>query len=113
MATLPAGAAPRSRPRMTRLLLVIDRTFYRVEPLRDAPGAAARAFRLNKQDGTPYDVAQTPFGPTCDCPDFIFRRDGIDPAGCKHVRALVAEGLIDAAGSGAVAGAAAGRLASS
>ena len=42
-----------------------------------------------------YDVAQTPYGPECDCPDFIFRRAGLDPHGCKHVRALVACGLID------------------
>jgi len=56
---------------------------------------AERAFRLQKPDGTLYDVTQTPFGPTCDCPDFIYRRDGIDTAGCKHVQALVAFGLID------------------
>lgn len=76
------------------LFLKINETFYRVRPLREGPGEATRAFRLNKPDGTLYDVAQTDFGPTCDCPDFIFRRDGLDPSGCKHVKALVAEGLI-------------------
>jgi hypothetical protein len=79
----------------SRLFLLINRTIYRVRPLRGDPATAARAFRLNKPDGTLYDVAQTVFGPTCDCPDFIFRRDGLDPAGCKHVKALVAEGLIE------------------
>ena len=69
---------------------------YRVRPIRCDPSDAVRAFRLNKPDGTLYDVAQTRFGPQCDCPDFVFRRDGLDPAGCKHVKSLVAEGLIDA-----------------
>jgi hypothetical protein len=32
---------------------------------------------------------------TCDCPDFIFHRDGVDPDGCKHIKALVAYGLLD------------------
>jgi hypothetical protein len=67
-----------------------------VEPLVCEPGTAERAFRLNKADGTLYDVAQTRYGAQCDCPDFIFRRDGLDPSGCKHVKALVGQGLIDA-----------------
>ncbi len=33
-------------------------------------------------------------GHTCDCPDFIFHRDGLDPGGCKHIKALVACGLL-------------------
>ena len=32
---------------------------------------------------------------TCDCPDFTFKREGIDPEGCKHIKALVACGLIE------------------
>jgi hypothetical protein len=56
---------------------------------------ARRAFQLTKPDGGSYDVAQSHHGPICDCPDFIYRRDGLDPAGCKHVRALVACGLIE------------------
>jgi hypothetical protein len=100
MTTAPVRSAPRVGTPASRLLLVINQTVYGVRPLRDDPGAAARAFRLRKPDGTLYDVAQTPFGPVCDCPDFIFRRDGIDPAGCKHVKALVAEGLIVAEAAG-------------
>jgi hypothetical protein len=82
------------RAHASRLVLRIDRTSYRFSPLRKAPDASAFAVRLNKEDGTLYDVSQTPHGPTCDCPDFIFRRDGLAPTGCKHVRALVAECLI-------------------
>jgi hypothetical protein len=85
------GAGARS----SRLFLRIHQTFYEVQALACDPIAAEKAFRLNKSDGTLYDVARTRHGLQCDCPDFIFRRDGIDPTGCKHVKALVAEGLID------------------
>jgi hypothetical protein len=79
----------------SHLFLRINQTFYAVRALTCDPIVADKAFRLNKSDGTLYDVAQTRYGPQCDCPDFIFRRDGIDPTGCKHVKALVAEGLIE------------------
>ena len=97
MTRLPQISTPSAPPR-SRLLLVINETVYGVRPIRCDPSWAARAFRLNKADGTLYDVAQTPFGPHCDCPDFIFRRDGLDPTGCKHVKALLWEGLIDGSG---------------
>ena len=77
-----------------RLDLTIRGTSYAVEPLPEAPVVGGRAFRLTKQDGTTYDVAQTAYGPECDCPDYVFRRDGLDPEGCKHVKALVGSGLI-------------------
>ncbi len=92
--TLYLPGASRTAP-ASRLFLTIDRTFYAIHPLSCDPAIADRAFRLNKADGTLYDVSQTEYGPRCDCPDFVYRRDGIDPAGCKHVRALVAQGLID------------------
>ncbi len=85
---------PASTARPSHLFLAIGETFYTVRPVGPDPDAALKAFRLLKADGTLYDVAQTPFGPACDCPDFIYRRDGTDPAGCKHVQALVAYGLI-------------------
>lgn len=74
-----------------RLIMEINGVDYRVEPNR----CGTRAYRLCKRDGTAYDVAATDFGPTCDCPDFIFRRDGIDPDGCKHIKAMVAYGMLD------------------
>ena len=61
---------------------------------RATPAIGTRAFRLLKADGTVYDVVQTRHGAECDCPDFLFRRDGLDPEGCKHVRALVSVGMI-------------------
>lgn len=78
----------------SHLLLTIDETLYAVRPLPSEPATAERAFRLVKLDGVSYHVAETASGAHCDCPDFIFRREGIDPLGCKHIRALVAQGLI-------------------
>ncbi len=86
---------PPVRHRPSQLFLTIDQNVYQVRRVVCDDGAALRAFRLNKPDGTLYDVAQTPFGAQCDCPDYIYRRDGLDPYGCKHVQALVAQGLID------------------
>jgi hypothetical protein len=100
-------AVPRAEPRrrtirpartVCRLTLVINDMNYRVEPNAAEASAALKAYRLSKADGTDYDVAQTVHGLTCDCPDFIFRRDGIDPEGCKHIKAMVTYGLLDSKG---------------
>ncbi len=80
-----------------RLSLFINGTAYHIHRMAADPGIASKAFRLRKFDGTEYDVAETVHGPVCDCPDFTFKREGIDPHGCKHVQALVACGLIDQA----------------
>lgn len=83
------------RGRKYQLYLTIDGFPYSVRPVVSDPYLARRAFAVTKPDGTSYDVAQTHHGATCDCPDYVYRRDGLDPAGCKHVRALVACGLIE------------------
>ena len=77
-----------------RLNLTIGRTTYALQPIEDRPRSRPGAFRLVKRDGTIYDVESTIYGPVCDCPDYVFRRDGRDPAGCKHIKALVGSGLI-------------------
>ena len=87
--------APKSAPLVYHLALTIGPTRYEIERLAEPLVPGARAFRLIKDDGTIYDVAQTTYGPECDCPDYLFRRDGLDPAGCKHIKALVGSGLID------------------
>ena len=87
----------KTAPLVSRLDLTIGRTTYAIEPLAETLLPGARAFRLIKDDGTIYDVAQTSYGPECDCPDYLFRRDGLDPAGCKHIKALVGSGLIESA----------------
>jgi|GEM_PF-2893369 hypothetical protein len=93
--THDVGSRRRDLVGSSHLFLTINKNLYRVERLACGPDTVERAFRLNKVDGTLYDVAQTRFGAQCDCPDFIFRRDGLDPSGCKHVKALVGQGLID------------------
>lgn len=76
----------------------INRRSHPVRPIACDPAAALKAVRLRKSDGTAYHIALTDDGPLCDCPDFTFHRDGIDPAGCKHVRALTVVGLLAAKG---------------
>jgi hypothetical protein len=81
---------------VARLTLFISGKAYHVQPLNGVDVGIMRAFRLRKFDGTEYDIAQTADGISCDCPDFTFRREAIDPSGCKHIKALIACGLIDA-----------------
>jgi hypothetical protein len=94
--TAVARKTPRPAQAVARLSLFINGKAYHVHLLPlEAPGQR-KAFRLRKFDGTEYDIEQTGHGATCDCPDFTFNRDGIDPGGCKHIKALVACGLMDA-----------------
>ena len=76
------------------MTLHITGTTYAVVPSPCDPEAATKVFRLRKADRTAYHVAATLHGLICDCPDFTFHRDGRDPAGCKHIKALVAVGLL-------------------
>ena len=80
---------------IARLTLFIGGKAYNVQPLGGHDASIMKAFRLRKFDGTDYDIAQTAEGISCDCPDFTFRREAIDPSGCKHIKALIACGLID------------------
>jgi hypothetical protein len=82
------------RTNSSSLVLLIGATPYVVQSLPCQPEGDGRVFRLLKGDGATYDLVETRHGPACDCPDFIFRRDGIDPNGCKHVQALVRHGLM-------------------
>jgi hypothetical protein len=94
-----AAARKPARPAhgVARLSLFINGKAYHVLPHPADALTTIKAFRLRKFDGTEYDIAQTSEGITCDCPDFTFNREGIDPEGCKHIKALVACGLIDPA----------------
>lgn len=80
---------------IARLSLFINGTAYHVVPLPADKLTTIKAFRLRKFDGTEYDIVQQPRGITCDCPDFTFNREGVDPQGCKHIKALVACGLLN------------------
>jgi SWIM zinc finger len=76
------------------LTLRINGVPYKVRKL-DAEFGRVRAFRLTKTDGQFHDVIDGLYGPSCSCGDFVFRRDGIDPRGCKHILAARAVGLLD------------------
>lgn len=100
--TNPAAPVKTRKPRnvkpahgTARLELVINGQGYTVRLLATDPAAGVeRLIRLRKVDGPAYHVHRDGHGCGCDCPDFTFSRDGIDPAGCKHVKALTAVGLL-------------------
>ena len=81
-----------------RLTLTINGVHFSVRPIQSEDDQIHRAFRLRRKpfrSGIIFDVAETVHGATCDCPDFVFRRDGLDPKGCLHIRAMRAVGLLD------------------
>jgi hypothetical protein len=86
----------------SRLILVIKRkqqngqtieTPYRLRFLASDPSIGQPAWRLEKPDGTHYNVILTPTGAECTCPDWVWARQN-QKAPCKHVRALEVEGLL-------------------
>jgi hypothetical protein len=94
---------PARKPRTVRpahgvcsLVLTINGTAYRIRPIRPDRGfGVVRAFRLTKADGsTVYDVSQSIDGCSCDCPSFVFDRDGTNEP-CKHIASLRAVGILD------------------
>jgi hypothetical protein len=91
---MDADHPPRQMPGVCRLTLTINGLYYAVRPIASQDDAVSRAFRLSRQEAV-FDVAQTVHGPVCDCPDFVFRREGRDPRGCLHIRAMFAVGLLD------------------
>jgi hypothetical protein len=81
-----------------RLTLTINGVHFSVRPIKTEDADVKRAFRLRKQplkSDAIFDVAETVQGAICGCPDFVFRRDGQDPGGCLHVRAMRAVGRLD------------------
>ncbi len=78
------------------LRLEIDGQPYILRPLTpDRDSGVSRLYRLRKSSGVAYHVSQHIHGNECECPDFVYRRDGQDYQGCKHVRSLVALNLLD------------------
>jgi hypothetical protein len=77
-----------------RVVIEINGVEYVARPIAGVNLEARRLIRLRKADGRVYYVSEHDHGAECDCPDFIFHRDGIDPTGCKHIKALAACGLL-------------------
>jgi SWIM zinc finger len=89
-----AQRLPKSHGRdICRLTIVINGIAHIVHPTdENSVFAAVRAFRLREvRRGSVYVVAQTLTGIVCDCP----ASQGTTNPPCKHVRALVAAGLLD------------------
>jgi len=84
--------APAVKPTM----LTIKGNAYSVSPINPVEEGTA-AYRLDKQRGEGvYDVVRGHDGlVVCDCPDYVCRHAGT--AGlCKHGRALIEAGMIEA-----------------
>lgn len=98
MATLTPDAPtvnPARGPRAASL--TIKGAAYDATPI-DAGEDGTAAYRLvRRRGGACYDVIRTHAGLVeCDCPDYEARRRGLTAEPCKHGRALVEAGLIEA-----------------
>lgn len=94
MTTTTADAAPKVKPCLARLGLILDHVHYDVRIMpEDFDRDAFRVVRLGKDDGTRYHVrAMRAGGIICSCPAGTHRPTEI----CRHVRGLVSVGLLDA-----------------
>jgi hypothetical protein len=77
------------------LHLRINGKSYRCRPVPVDGVEVYKLFTLTSLEGQTYNVAMTPEGHTCECADFVYSRDGLDPTGCKHIKAMMALGILD------------------
>lgn len=61
-------------------------TRYVVSNLDPDPSIGSPAVRLTQEDGSSYDLIRTRHGWTCECPDFVNRRERKGLL-CKHLKA--------------------------
>jgi hypothetical protein len=68
-------------------------TRYKVSHLEPNPEIGSPAVRLTQSDGSSYDLIRTVHGWTCECPDFVNRRErkGLK---CKHLKAVLKAGVL-------------------
>jgi hypothetical protein len=101
-AYLTLGGGRTGQPRT--LLIPISGQTYQAEHIMGTPLAPVqwRLTLLGRSPGVdPYYVCRLRDGSTqCDCADWIFRAEGIDPPGrCKHLIALDALGWLEGSGA--------------
>lgn len=90
----PEDQAPPPVHGTTKLLIEINGIRYTLRRIVSDPRVTAIAWRLTHADGRCYDLHKDEFGEIlCDCRDFLVRRQGKDPKGCKHCAAAKAAGL--------------------
>ena len=91
--------SPRPEP-VVSLCMGLDHQVYGLTKIRGIQDPNVRTcWRLEKKSdlGCVYDVAIHAHGGTCcTCPDWETRHFDFNTAGCKHIKGLVALGLIDA-----------------
>jgi hypothetical protein len=90
---MPATATDRKRRHVFTITFHIEGYDYRVFPL--AAEAPQKAYRLKKPDGETYDVLLNEEGQySCECLGFLRHGMCRDGRGCKHIRCLVAAGML-------------------
>ena len=89
----PAGR--RQQTHTFTITFTVEGTDYFVIPLHPDADVAVRAFRFKKSSGESYDVrldAEGHFG--CECKGFLRWGMCRDGRGCKHIKCLVAAGMM-------------------
>jgi hypothetical protein len=91
--TTPGGGT-QARQRTFRIVFFIEGVAYTVIPLKPDPAVASKAYRLTKRDARGrvtacYDVHVNGHGPECECKGYLRWRKP-----CKHIKTLVAAGMI-------------------
>jgi hypothetical protein len=102
MSTVAERPARQRRQQLRSFTIVfrVEGLDYFVIPLAPDPEVAVRAFRFKKADGTTYDVSWNAEGRfSCECLGFLKHGMCKDGRGCKHVRCLVAAGMMPAPAS--------------
>lgn len=92
-----SGGAPveAETKQVATLTLTIAGTHYRVRKLTPEDPSVVACYSVRKRGAEEsYHVSQHRTGLVCTCADWEFKRNGKDPKGCKHIRAIVAVGLL-------------------
>jgi hypothetical protein len=91
------------------LTLTIGGTPYAVRRVACPAAAALECFAVRKAGAAEtHHVSRHADGCRCTCGDFVYRREHLDPKGCKHIRAMVAVGLLSYTADEAAAAASGG-----
>jgi hypothetical protein len=95
MSTVTADATrTQARVKTFRIVFWIEGVAYQVIPLKPDPEVASRAYRFLKRDSrgritVNYDVHVNGHGPECECKGYLRWKKP-----CKHIRTLIAAGMI-------------------
>lgn len=76
------------------MLVLIEGHFYDVAEIPPEDEEVLYLYMVAKLDGDTYQVSSHEYGHECTCGDFEWKRNHLDKRGCKHIRALIQEGLL-------------------